>query len=210
MTRTALLALLASFPVVAGKDAITPTSKVMLFNGSTFDGLVRFLPPGRGDVNKTWTIKPDGVIACTGRPTGYLRTEKSYRDYKIHVEYRWTDRPGNNGILVHLEGEDRIWPNSLERQAAYRNNGDFFEIGGFEFNEHRIKGDRVRGRRVLKYGEHNEREPGQWNVNEVWYVGGTVRIYVNGKLMNEATDCSRTEGSPIEFRNVSLEPLERK
>ena len=59
-----------------------------------------------------------------------------------------------------------------------------------------------------------EKEPGQWNVYEVWCVGGTVRPYVNGKLMNEATDCSLTEGkiclqsegAPIEFRNIYVEP----
>ena len=73
------------------------------------------------------------------------------------------------------------------------------------------------GRRVVKYDAHNEKEPGQWNVYEVWCVGDTVRPYVNGKLMNESTACSlsggkicfQSEGAPIEFRNIYLEPLDK-
>lgn len=193
-------------------DAIAPAGKIMLFDGKSFDGLVRHVRGG-GDVEKTWKIV-DGVIACSGNPAGYIRTEKDYKDYKLHVEYRWPDKTGNNGILVHMQGEDKVWPKSLECQGMFHNQGDFFEIGGVKFNEHTAGGHRVRGRRVAKYGEHNEKEAGEWNVYEVWCVGGTVRPYVNGKLMNEATDCALTagkiclqsEGKPMEFRNIYIEP----
>jgi hypothetical protein len=44
-----------------------------------------------------------------------------------------------------------------------------------------------------------------------------VRLTVNGLLQNEGTDanpssgpiCLQSEGSPIEFRNVYLEPLDK-
>jgi hypothetical protein len=200
--------------LAAAETATAPNQKLVLFDGQSFEGWVRYLRDGQGDVEETWSIKPEGILACTGKPAGYIRTDKSYKDYKLRLEYRWAGRPGNNGILVHMVGEDRVWPKSLECQGGYQNNGDFWEIGGVEFNEHKVGGHRVRGRRVIKYGEHHEKEPGQWNVYEVWCVGGTVRPYVNGKLMNEATDCSVTEGkiclqsegAPIEFRNIFIEP----
>jgi hypothetical protein len=214
----ACLAFCPSLPTLAADEAIEPAEKTVLLDGTSLDGWVRILRDEQADVDKTWTVKPDGVLACTGQPSGYIRTEKAYKNYKLHLEYRWAGRPGNNGILVHMVGEDRVWPKSLECQGAYQNQGDYFEIGGFEFNEHKAGGHRVRGRRVFKFGEHNEKEPGQWNVYEVWCVGDTVRPYVNGKLMNEATGCAITEGKiclqsegvPIEFRNIYLEPATEK
>lgn len=213
---TAAMLVAGSFAVVA-QEAVAPTEKQVLFNGKNFDGWVRFLP-GDKDPDATWSIKPDGVVACAGRPAGYMRTEKDYKDYVFHVEYRWTGRTGNNGVLAHMTGPDTVWPKSLECQGMFRNQGDFFEIGGFDFNEHTTGGKRVRSRRVLKYGEHNEKEAGEWNTYEVWAVGDTVRPYINGKLMNEATGCKITagkiclqsEGVPIEYRNIYIAPAKNK
>ncbi|MFC1633980.1 DUF1080 domain-containing protein [Planctomycetota bacterium] len=210
--------ILSSFPKCGAEEAVEPKKKIVLFDGKSFDGWFRHLRNNQGNVEETWKIKPDGVLLCTGKPAGYIRTGKAYKNYKFRLEYRWPGRTGNNGILVHMVGEDRVWPKSLECQGMYHNQGDYFEIGGVEFNEHKVGGHRVRGRRVIKYGEHNEKEPGQWNVYEVWCVGGTVRPYVNGKLMNEASDCSITEGKiclqsegvPIEFRNITIEPTTEK
>jgi len=171
----ALVVVSSSLTICNADEAIEPKQKIMLFDGSSFDGLYRFLRNNQGNVDDTWEIKPRGILACAGKPAGYIRTVKAYKNYKLHFEYRWPASPGNNGALVHMVGEDRVWPKSLECQGAYRNQGDFWEIEGLEFNEHKIGGHRVKGRRVLKYGEHNEKEPGQWNVYEVWCVGGTVR-----------------------------------
>jgi hypothetical protein len=220
MNRTILLISLvfvvafSATAMCSAEEVIEPESKIMLFDGKSFDGLFRYLRKNQGDVDETWKIEPGGILLCTGKPAGYIRTINAYKNYKFHMEYRWPDKPGNNGILVHMAGEDRVWPKSLECQGGFHNQGDFWEIGGWEFNEHKSGGHRVRGRRVLKYGEHNEKEPGKWNVYEVWCLGDTVRPYVNGKLMNEATGCAITEGNiclqsegaPIEFRNIYVEP----
>lgn len=222
MKRTALLIsaacclALSSFAICSAEEAVEPKSRIMLFDGKSFDGWFRYLRNNQGDVDETWKIMPNGILACTGKPAGYIRTTKPYKNYKFHVEYRWPGKPGNNGVLVHTVGEDQVWPKSLECQGGYQNQGDFWEIGGWEFNEHKSGGHRVRGRRVLKYGDHNEKEPGKWNVYEIWCLGDTVRPYVNGKLMNEATGCVVTEGkiclqsegAPIEYRNIWIEPLE--
>lgn len=217
MKRVVLIAmaagLAASVAAAAEEEAVEPKEKIVLFDGKTFNGWVRHLR-GTGNVDETWAIKPGGILACTGKPAGYIRTEKAYKNYRFRLEYRWPGKTGNNGVLVHMVGEDRVWPKSLECQGGFRNQGDFWEIGGFAFNEHKSGGHRVRGRRVIKYGEHNEKEPGEWNVYEVWCVGGAVRPYVNGKLMNEASDCAirggkiclQSEGAPIEFKSITIEP----
>ncbi|MBL7223057.1 MAG: DUF1080 domain-containing protein [Candidatus Brocadiae bacterium] len=198
----------------AEEEAIEPKEKIALFDGKSFDGWVRYLRGGKGDPDKTWAIKEGGAIACTGRPAGYIRTEKAYKNYHLRLEYRWPGRTGNNGVLAHMVGKDNVWPKSLECQGQFHAQGDFWEIGGWKFNEHTTGGHRVRGRNVHKYDPHNEKEPGEWNVYEVWAVGDVVRPYVNGKLMNEASGCQITagkiclqsEGAPIEYRNITLEP----
>ena len=125
------VAALLARPLARGaeEEAIEPTERISLFDGKSFDGLVRHIR-GEGDVDETWTVQPDGVLACSGKPAGYIRTEQPYKNYKLHLEYRWPGRTGNNGILVHMVGEDRVWPKSLECQGMYRNQGDYFEIGG--------------------------------------------------------------------------------
>jgi hypothetical protein len=49
-----------------------------LFNGKDFSGWA-FFERGNTDPINTWSIS-DGLIHCTGKPNGYLRTEKKYSD----------------------------------------------------------------------------------------------------------------------------------
>ena len=94
-------------------------------------------------------------------------------------------------------------------QLMHRNAGDFFAIGGTTFEE--LK----KGRRVPKMQETNEKEPGQWNTYDIICVDNTITLYVNDLLQNKATRTSvnsgkialQSEGSPIEFRNITLTPI---
>src|SRR5688500_16200829 len=70
---------------------------VELFNGKNLDGWKVFLDPKAKDVrpDEVFTVK-DGVIRCTGKPNGYLLTEKDYGDYVLTLEWRWPEREGNS------------------------------------------------------------------------------------------------------------------
>lgn len=207
MKHIALIAMLIA-GVAFADEPITPTGKVDLFNGKDFTGWKLFLP-GKADVTKTWSVE-NGVIKNTGKPSGYLRTEKTYRDYKLTVEWRFT-KAGNTGVLVHMSLPDKVWPKSIECQGMSQNQGDFYVIDGTDFKEHADK----KSRRVQKKGPSNEKPIGEWNTYEIICDGDTVRPYVNGKLMNEATGCNVTsghiliqsEGGEIEIRKVFLEPV---
>jgi hypothetical protein len=205
-------------PVCAAEkkdEPTTPKSKTMLWNGKDFAGWKLFVPDPSHDVTKTWSIK-DGILRCEGRPAGYMRTEKDYANYLVHVEWRWPEKGGNNGVLVHMSGPDMVWPKSLECQLFAGNAGDFFEIGGIEFREHAKKDGRVQGRRVAKLKDSSEKPLGQWNNYDIICKDDWVVVLVNGVLQNMATKCSVTsgkiclqsEGTPIEYRNIYIEPLE--
>ena len=72
-----------------------------------------------------------------------------------------------------------------------------------------------RGRNVKKRGDSAERPPGEWNEYDIVCRGDSIRVMVNGVLMNEATRCTefegriglQSEGAEVEFRNIYLEPL---
>jgi len=196
-------------------SAIVPKAKTMLWNGTDFTGWKRFLPDASKNVEDTWSIA-DGVLRCAGKPVGYMRTETSYADYHLHVEWRWPATPGNNGVLVHMSGQDVVWPRSLECQLASGSAGDFWVIGGFEHAEHSKGGDRVQGRRVLKLHDSSEKPLGEWNQYDIICKDDWVVVLTNGVLQNVATQCSdksgriclQSEGAPIEYRNIWIEPLE--
>ncbi len=197
------------------QPGVVPKEKIVLWNGKDFTGWKLFVPDPNHDVTKTWSIV-DGVIRCEGKPNGYMRTEKDYADYLLHVEWRWKDMAGNSGVFIHVSGQDVVWPKGLECQLASGNAGDFWVIGGVEIKEHAKGGQRVSGRRTIKLNQSSEKPPGQWNTYDIICKDDWVVVVVNGILQNVATGCSvrsgriclQSEGAPVEFRNIYIEPLE--
>ena len=192
----------------AGEQA--PTA---LFNGSDLSGWKLFIPNPDVDPSKVWSVK-DGVIHCTGSPSGYMRTETKYSNYRLRVEWRWPGDGGNSGVLLHIQDKDEVWPKSIEAQLQHRNAGDFWVIGGTDFKEHGGSMDR----RTVKMEDTTEKAPGEWNEYQIDCRGASIMVYVNGVLQNVASECTVTdgyiglqsEGTPIEFRKVTIEPLPEK
>ena len=194
---------------------IVPREKMVLWNGKDFAGWKLYTREPGHDVTKTWSVA-NGLLRCEGKPPGYMRTEKDYADYLLHVEWRWPAKPGNNGVLVHMSEPDVVWPKSLECQLASGNAGDFWVIGGLETAEHAKANERVKDRRTIKLKDSSEKPPGEWNAYDIICKDDWVVVFVNGVLQNVATKCSarsgkiclQSEGTPIEYRNVCIEPLE--
>ena len=212
-----LCLLLASAATAAEKaEPIVPKEKMVLFNGKDFTGWVKFVPGRKVDVDKIWTVR-DGVIHCLGKPAGYIRTAEAYANYKFHVEWRWADKPTNSGVLLHKAGPDRVWPKCIEAQLMHKNAGDFWLLSHSTL---KVNGKQIGPKayaNVKKKHPSNEKKPGEWNTYDIVCDGGAVRLTINGLLQNEGTDatpssgpiCLQSEGSPIEFRNVYLEPLDK-
>ena len=188
--------------------SISPASRVELFNGKDFAGWTFFMR-SNSDPALTWKVE-DGLIKCTGRPTGYARTIANYRDYRCTVEWRFT-KAGNTGVTVHMQEPDAVWPATIECQGQHDHQGDFWMQGGATCKDHTTRD----ARRVQMTEPSNEKPVGEWNTFAVECSGSTVKIFVNDKLMNQVTDCSVTsghiglqsEGAGLEIRRVYLEPL---
>ena len=65
-----------------------------LFNGKNLDGWQRV-----NTDESTWSVK-DGMLLCTGKPIGELRTTRMYQNFILEVEWRHMKPKGNAGIFV--------------------------------------------------------------------------------------------------------------
>jgi len=158
-----------------------------------------------------WSVK-DGVLATSGRPGGYIRTDDEYTNYVLRMQVRHLSK-GNGGVLVRMVGEDKVWPKSVEAQGMSGNMGDIFTI-----NEFPLETGRSRGRYTPKLHPSNEKPLGEWNVYEITLDGGDLEIKVNGLVQNRGTGCEevpgkiclQSEGSQMEYRNIVLIPILRQ
>ena len=205
-----LLALVGCRSAAGGKSF---GQKMVLWNGKDLTGWTRVVQDPSVDVNDVWRIR-DGVLWCAGKPNGYLRTQQSYTDYCLHVEWRWPETPANSGVFLHAGGGDRVWPVCIECQLKAGSAGDFVLMNGaaltVDGTERRNPAQQFVA--IKKKNPSSEKPAGQWNSYDIECQGGSVRCRVNGILQNEGTNaspssgliCLQSEGGPIEFRNVYL------
>mgnify|MGYP002512265752 CR=1 FL=1 len=182
--------------------------KTELFNGQDLSGWVGFVDPESGvAAEQVYSVK-DGNIYVEGNPFGYLRTEKKYGDYTLHVEWRWIGEGTNSGIFHRVQDGDKVWPNAIEVQLCAGKAGDFVMLGGSKISEIECVGEFP----VKDRSGNAEKAEGEWNEATVICKGGKITVYINGQLLNECTTTAtegyialQSEGGPIEFRNLWLE-----
>jgi hypothetical protein len=199
------------------KEETTATAEsqddtVALFNKKDLKGWHVYLTDADADPESVWRVL-DGAICCSGIPAGFLRTKQEYSDFKLTLEWRWLEKPGNSGVLLRMGGEEKIWPLCMEAQLMNARAGDLIGMG-CDFNENKAqKGGPISY--TPRMNESNEKEPGGWNTYEIICKGDTIEATVNGQLQNKATGVSlrkgyiglQSEGVPIMFRNIKLTPL---
>jgi hypothetical protein len=200
----------------AEKDAVS------LFNGEDLTGWDYFLVEPSVKMADVWSVK-DGLLVCKGQPMGYLATKKTYKNFKLVVEWRWPEgkKPGNSGVLLRISGKPMKLPKCVEAQLQSGSAGDIWAFQGFkvEGDENRFTevshpelGDFVGVKKMMA----NEKKPGEWNKYEITLNGGKLALTVNGKMVNECSGCDevaghiglQSEGGEIHFRTVKLLPLD--
>jgi len=211
-TCSLLLAFSATTSAFASTNepAITPVQRVELFDGKSLNGWTFVSKDANANAASIWSVT-NGAIHCLGKPNGYARTLTTWQNYKLHVEWRWPEGPGNSGIFVHVNTPDKVWPLCLEMQLAAGNAGDIRANGGSRVNELTAEKPGSVSRRT----PGAEKPGGEWNSGDIVCRSNTVTVQVNGVLQNEVTGASvaagaiglQAEGKPVEFRNLVLEPL---
>ncbi|HET7538146.1 MAG TPA: DUF1080 domain-containing protein [Candidatus Didemnitutus sp.] len=163
--------------------------------------------------------KPDGVLAVAGKPVGYLVTKSSHANYRLHVEWRWSDKPGNGGVLVHISSgpvDRNTWPVCFQIQTKNKNVGDLLPMADAKFAEPLSTPPDAKTPILNHSAPDSEKPVGEWNTADIVCRGETIQVTINGVAQNKVTGCSvhegaiglQLEGTPFELRNVSLAPLD--
>jgi hypothetical protein len=229
----------AAAATALASTASAAQDEVMLFNGRNFDGWTFFLEEtgynaeGKGRISDFASIKPGGVIEINPQMHGALMTQRDYLNYDLHVEYRWVDPAprDDSGIFVRIR-PPFVWDMQHGEQARFYmiqiqpgNTGDLWVLG---YSESLLKTDPKRSfkpigeleltpggyiRRHLKMVDA-ERKPGEWNSIDTTVDGKTIKVSVNGRLVNEGTAIVdlpgriglESERGVIQYRNIRLKP----
>lgn len=214
----ALLGACAAFFPTRAEDKKGET--IALFNGKDLKGWTVFLDPKAKEKAKPEDVfkVEEGIISCTGKPNGYLITEKDYGNYVLEVEWRWPEKAGNSGVFVHVSGPDKIWPKGAEAQLYSGSAGDFWLVDGFKLEVDKERQDKKTPRHFfrMKTDKPVENKVGEWNKYKITCKGDTIRLEINGQFVNEGKKAEaekgkillQSEGAPVQFRNVKLTPVE--
>lgn len=171
-----------------------------LFNGKDLSGWKTMV--GKADPEKVFSVK-DGEIVVSGNPNGYFYTDKSYKNYILRYDWKFS-KPGNSGLLVHIQNH-AIWPKSVEVQGQLTDHGNIFAIGGAKGE---FKKDKEAQKKAIKGA-------GEWNTTEVISKDGMLTSKVNGvEVSTGKSDLTegpfgfQSEGTELYFKNIKIKVLE--
>ena len=199
-----------------------------LFNGKDLSGWHVDVP--EMDTNKS-AINPfivrKGMLVSLGTPPGHLITDSVYQNFRLSVDYRFAAVPGNCGVLVFASTPRalyKMFPKSVEVQMMHQNAGDFWcivediEVPDMETR----RGPKAnwgitegKERRIKNLTDNSEKPVGEWNSMTIECVGNSIKVWVNGDLVNYGFNATaskgnialQAEGSEVEFRKVELTPI---
>ena len=189
---------------------VIPT-EISLFNGRNLNGWTLYTDPtGNVKSEEVFTVK-EGVINVLGNPFGYMRTNRQFDNYRLHVEWRWVDEKAtkNSGIFQRVQPGDNVWPVGMECQLADGQAGMVVGLNGYKVDGAEQHGEFGVKQRMPK--ESSEKPFGEWNEADIECIGKHMTIRINGVVQNEADgqfDCGyialQSEGGPLQFRNVTI------
>ena len=203
--------LLVGVADVAAEEGFRP-----LFNGRNLNGWVPV-----NTAPSTWSVR-DGMIICSGKPIGELRTERMYQNFIMEVEWRHMKQRGNAGIFVwadditargqpfHRGVEVQVLENAFGNTRGYTTHGDIFPIHGAKMTPVNGRG----GSRAFPTENRSKPSP-NWNHYRIECNDGNISLAVNGKVVTKGREasprkgyiCLESEGGIVHYRNLRIREL---
>jgi hypothetical protein len=144
-----------------------------------------------------WDVK-DGAIVVESGGAGWLRSNASFADFKLHAEFK-TAADGNSGIFLRsaVEGQPHVTGYELQIWDGHPQ----YRTGSLV--------NHLAAKQVT-------RDPGQWHRFDVEVRGERWTVHFNGEKVLEGREGKSlaghiglqfNPGKPIAFRNLKLQPL---
>ncbi len=195
---------------------------VPLFNGTDLTGWrpVNVAPD-------TFSVR-EGMIVTSGKPTGFMATEKVYENFVIELDWRHMKEAGNSGLFIWGEGlpapgvpyargiEVQILDLGYEKNSGawewFTSHGDIFPIWGATMTPQPPVAKK--GSRAFP-SERRVKPSPEWNHYKVTCNAGEIRLEVNGKEVTVGKNCVprkgficlESEGSEAHFKNIFIKEL---
>lgn len=203
-------------------------AKDPVFNGKNLDGWYAYTrTTGKvDDAGKIFQVKK-GMIRLFGNKPGYIATDKSYKNFKLTLEFRWNEDKGvigasksrNSGVMFHVPKTtpDTLWPQGIQFQVKEGATGDFILLKNVTL-QHNKKSIEPGASVVVSGRKGFEKPAGQWNQLVIKVKNDTVTQVLNGHVVNVGVHPSvdkgrilfQYEGYPIDFRNIKLKSYKKK
>jgi hypothetical protein len=205
-------------PIGADEKKDKDDGYVPMFNGTDLSGWVNV------NCHRSTFVVKDKMIITTGKPTGYLRTDKQYENFI--AEFDWfhvnVKEVGNSGFFVWADAIPATgtgYTRGIEVQVLVNfetdwatSQGDLFSIWGAT-----CKPDRPhpKGYPRCLPSENRCKGGGEWNHYKVIANNGTIKLHVNGKEVSGLSECKprkgylalESEGAECRFRNLKIKEL---
>ena len=229
--KTLLAALMISvagaMPALTDDDPKKDDGFVPMFNGTDLTGWVNVnCAPG------TFFVK-DKQIITTGKPTGYLRTDKQYENFIADFDWMHVppkkDAVGNSGFFVWADPIPAVgtgytrgievqvlvnlhWTDKKTGLATATSHGDLFSIWGAKCVPER---PHPLGWERCIPSENRAKGANEWNHYRVEGNDGVLSLAVNGKVVSKVSKCKprkgylalESEGSECRFKNLKIKEL---
>ena len=170
-----------------------------LFDGKSLDGW-HIMNKGKFSVK-------DGVIFLD-RGSGWLRSDKEYKDFELRLDFRFIDRGADSGVFIRAGKDGANWPDK-NYQVQTKDDASIADIfpKGYEALKNKKK-DKEKLKKVQK-------KTGEWQSFVITAKGPHLEVKLNGELITTsdgAVDKAgyiglQGEGGRLEFKNIRIKEL---
>ena len=206
MKKIFLIILIALAPLLSAEDK----GWVTLYNGKDLTGW---------QTTGNWLPQKDGSLLIKPRPgergwqrySAYLWSEKKYKDFVLHVEYKYPPK-GNSGIHFRVGDLKNPVNTGIEAQVL-----DSFGKNKVGRHDH---GGIIR---TVGASKNMSKKPGEWNTMIVTCKGHHLKVKLNGEqIVDIQLDKTPMKNRPLEgyiglqdhgqpnnlhFRNIKIKEL---
>lgn len=163
--------------------------------------------------NGQFSVKDGAIFIDQG--TGWLRSDATYGDFSLYMEFRFLEENANSGIFVRTgpnsKDDENGWPNDgyqiqcMDSTTHIKPIGSMIPYGAPPFIENTDLDAIKRAYRPTK----------EWNTYEITAKGETLSVVLNGIEVSTSTDIKnltghigiQAENGLVEFRKIEITEL---